>query len=117
MEEGGGLCKGFEYGTEQAAEEEEEVRTARLLAKLERQSRVRKGAPRYLTASTASLPGWLLPAHPEAPAPWLLKVVALTVGEVPAWFPQQLRAQVLSSRVTGWPGAWGLRVGRVIGPW
>lgn len=36
MEEGGRLCEGLEYGTEQAAEEEEEVRAAGLLAKLER---------------------------------------------------------------------------------
>lgn len=45
MEEGGGLCKGFEYGTEQAAEEEEEVRTARLLAKLEREQSEEAGLP------------------------------------------------------------------------
>lgn len=87
MEEGGRLCEGLEYGTEQAAEEEEEVRAAGLLAK------------------------------PEAAASWLLKVITLTVSKVPTRLPQQLCTQMLSSCVTGWPGAWSLGESYWSGPW
>lgn len=116
MEEGGCLCKGLEYGTEQAAEEEEEVRTARLLAKLERQTGVRKAGSRHLTLRPAppGSPPPVLPTHPEAAAPRLFEVITFTVSKVPAWFPQQLCTQMLSSCVTGWPGAWGLGLGELL---
>lgn len=116
MEEGGCLCKGLEYGTEQAAEEEEEVRAARLLAKLERKTdqSEESGLLGTLPPPPASPGSFFLPTHPEAAAPWLLEVITLTVSKVSTWFPQQLCTQMLSSCVTGWPGAWGLGLGEVL---
>lgn len=55
-----------------------------------------------------SLHSWLLTTHPEVPALSLLKVVTVTVSEVPTWFPQQFSTQALPPCVTGWPGTWGL---------
>lgn len=106
MEEGGRLCEGLEYGTEQAAEEEEEVRAAGLLAKLERDQSEQGGLLCILPPSLPPQVAFL--TYPEAAAPWLLEVITLTVSKVPTWFPQQLCTQMLSSCVTSWPGAWGL---------
>lgn len=51
-EEGGSLCKGLQQWAEQAAEEEEEVRAARLLTELERY-RLGQGSSHNLPTATS----------------------------------------------------------------
>lgn len=116
MEEGGRLCEGLEYGTEQAAEEEEEVRAAGLLAKLERDLSEQDGPLCTLPPPPAS-PGSFSPHTLKQRPPGSSKSSLSLSVKSPLGFHSSfaLRCCLPVSQAGREPGVWGRVIGLVPG--
>ena len=115
MEEGGRLCEGLEYGTEQAAEEEEEVRAAGLLAKLERDQSEQGRFP--CTSPPPASPGSSSPHTLKQRPPGSSKSSRSLSVKSPLGFHSSfaLRCCLPVSQAGREPGVWGRVIGLVPG--